>query len=231
METITLNATTRTIKGKQVKQLREEKKLPAVVYGKHEKNHDVTLDAGEFEKAFRKAGESTLVDLVVDGAAPLKVLIQDIQRDPILDRPVHADLRRVNMKEKLTLKVHLKFVGEAPAVKEQGAILVKNLAEVEIRCLPTDLVHEILVDLQTLKNFNDAIRVKDLPVNKGIEIMRRAEDIIVIANEPISEEELKAMEEKPVEDVSAVKSETDEKKAAKEAEAAAAASDKKEEKK
>lgn len=229
METLTLNATTRTITGKQVKQLRNEKKLPAVIYGKNEKNRDITIDAGEFEKVFRKAGESTLVDLVVDGADSFKVLIQDVQRDPLLDRLTHADLRQVNMKEKLTLKVQLKFVGEAPAIKELGAILVRNLDEIEVTCLPTDLVHEIEVSLLPLKNFNDTIRVKDLVVPKGIEIKRRPEDIIVIANEPMSEEELKALEEKPVEDVTAVKVETEEKKAAKEAEATD--KDKKEEKK
>lgn len=220
MEILKLNATKREITGKQVKKIRQDKKLPAVVYGKGEKNHDITVDAAEFEKMLRQAGESTLIELSIDGGAPVKVLIQDVQREPLLDGLTHVDFRQVNMKEKLSVKVAFKFVGESPAIKEQGGILVRSMDEVEVRCLPSDLVHEIVIDLSKLKNLNDKICVKDLVPPPGIEFHVRPDDIIAVINEPLTEEELKALEEKPVEDVSAVKSETDEKKAAKEAEAA-----------
>ncbi len=218
MEILKLQAKKRAVTGKQVKKIRQAKNLPAVVYGKGVPNQSVEISAAEFEKTYRAAGESTLIDLSVDGGAPTKVLIQDVQHDPMLNLVTHVDFRQVNMKEKLEVDVALKFVGEAPAVKEQGGILVHSLDEVRVRALPGDLVHEIEIDLSKLKNLNDAVRVKDIVPPKGIELLDRPEDIIVVVNEPMSEEELQALEEKPVEDITAVKVETEEKKAAKEAE-------------
>ncbi len=218
MEILKLQAKKRAVTGKQVKKIRQAKNLPAVVYGKGVPNQSVEISAAEFEKTYRAAGESTLIDLSIDGGAPTKVLIQDVQHDPMLNLVTHVDFRQVNMKEKLEVDVALKFVGEAPAVKEQGGILVHSLDEVRVRALPGDLVHEIEIDLSKLKNLNDSVRVKDIVPPKGIELLDRPEDIIVVVNEPMSEEELQALEEKPVEDITAVKVETEEKKAAKEAE-------------
>jgi len=218
MEILKLQAKKRDVTGKPVKKIRQAKGLPAVVYGKGVPNHNIEVSASDFEKAYRETGESTLIDLSIDGGAPVKVLVQDVQHDPLLNQVTHVDFRQVNMKEKLEVSVSLKFVGEAPAVKEQGGILVRSLDEVTVRALPGDLVHEIEIDLSKLKNLNDAVRVKDITPPKGIELIDRPEDIIAIVNEPMTEEELKALEEKPVEDVTAVKVETEEKKAAKEAE-------------
>jgi large subunit ribosomal protein L25 len=222
METITLNAKKRTTAGKQVKHLRAKGTLPAVVYGHGVETRSVELDAREFEKAFRTAGESSLVDLAIDGGKPVKVLIQDVQADPLRGRPLHADLREVKMTEKLDAEVVLKLVGEAPAVKELGGILVRSMDKIHVRCLPGDLVHEIEIDISGLKKFDDAVKVKHIVPPKGMELRANPEDVIVVINEPISEEELKAdLESKAVEDVSAVKVETEEKKAARAAEEAA----------
>ena len=223
METITLQAKKRSVIGKQTKQLRAKGVLPAVVYGHGVESRNIEVDTKTFEKLFRKVGESSLVDLVIDEAKPIKVLIQDVTTDPLQGRFVHADLRQVKMDEKLEAEVILKFVGEAPAVKEIGGILVRNMDTILVRCLPGDLVHEIEVDITGLKKFDDVIKVKDIVPPKGMEFKANPNEVIVVINEPISEEELTAsLESKPVEDVSAVKVETEEKKAAKAAEEAAA---------
>ena len=193
MEALKLEAKTRTIKGKQVKQLRTKGEIPAVVYGHGVASSDITLDLRAFEKAVRTAGESSLIDLAVDGAAPVKVLIHDVQHHPLRSTIIHADLRQVNMKEKLEANVTLKFVGEAPAVKALGAILLRNMDSVLVRCLPQDLVHEIEVDLGNLKNFDDQLTVGDLALPEGMEFVNGAEEVIAIAQTPISEEELAAM--------------------------------------
>lgn len=217
MEALTLQATSRQISGKKVKNVRKAGLVPAVVYGHGIPARDISVEQRAFDKLAEKAGESTLVDLVIDGAEAVKVLVHDIQRHPLKDTIIHADLRQVRMDEALEANVAFKFVGEAPAVKAHGAILVKNLTFVSVRCLPKDLVHEIEIDLTALKNFDDRISVGTLTPPPGIEFLNGAEELIVIASQPISEEELAALETKPEADVTAVKSANEEKKAERDA--------------
>jgi large subunit ribosomal protein L25 len=221
MEALKLEAKKRDVVGKQVKQLREEGLIPAVVYGHGIEAKDISVDYRAFEKTLRGAGESSLVDLVVNGDEAVKVLIQDVQYDPLKERVIHADFRQVNMKEKLEADVILKLVGEAPAVKALGAILVRNLSAITVKCLPQYLVHEIEVDLGALKNFDDSIKVSDIAVPEGMEFMNGPEELVVLAQQPISEEELAALETKPEADVAAVKVATEEKKAERDAAAEA----------
>ena len=213
MATLKLDAKIREITGKQTKQLRQAGSIPAVVYGHGVDTRNLTVDYRVFEKVLNEAGESSLIDLVVDGAEPVKVLIQDVQHDPIKSVITHVDLRQVKMTEKLEADIEFEFVGEPPAIKELGAILVRSMDSMPVRCLPQYLVHSIAVDLSALKAFGDTIKVKDIQLPEGMEFLAHADDVIAVVNEPISEEELKAMESKPVEDVSSVKVETDEKKA------------------
>ncbi len=221
MEALKLEAKTRVIKGKQVKQLRTVGQIPAVVYGHGIASQDISLDLRAFEKVLRQAGESSLIDLAVGDAAVVKVLVHDVQHDPLRSTIIHADLRQVNMKEKLEANVTLKFVGEAPAVKALGAILLRNMDTVTVRCLPQYLVHEIEVDLSNLKNLDDQITIGSLVLPEGMEFVNGPEEVIAIAQTPISEEELAALDTKSEGDVTAVKAANEEKKAGRDAAAAA----------
>ncbi len=87
------------------------------------------------------------------------------------------------MKEKIRTEVELEFVGESPAVKDLGAMLVKAIDRVEIECLPGDLISYLEVDLSVLKEINDIIRVKDLDVPKNIEILTDKETTVTLAEE------------------------------------------------
>ncbi len=230
MEALKLNTVSRTIKGKQVKQLRAEKKIPAVVYGHGVASRDVTVDYPVFEKLLEAAGESSLVDLSVDNGAPVKVLIQEVQYEPLTGKISHVDFRQVKMTEKLEADIEFNLIGEAPAVKEAGGILVHSLRKIPVRCLPQYLVPSIDIDISGLKQIHDSIKVKDIPKPEGMEFLVSPNSVIVVVNEPISEAELQELEAKPEADVAAVKVEGEEKKKA-EAEAAAAAGGEEKEKK
>lgn len=97
-------------------------------------------------------------------------------------------------------------------MKELAGILVKSVNELNVRCLPGDLVHEIEVDISPLVTFDDAIKISDIILPPGIEALNNANDVIATVTAPISEADLKALEEKPVEDVTAVKVEEKKKK-------------------
>lgn len=217
MEQFSLTANERSLTGKAVKQLRNAGTIPAVVYGHGVSNKNITVDARQFAKVLSKAGESTLIDLAIGSAGPVKVLVQGVQRHALRDDVLHVDFREINMNEKIELKVELQFVGESPAVKALGGILVKSMQEVTVRCLPKDLVHEINVDISKLAQFQDSIALKDLVLPAGLEIIGNDEDVVVLVQEPISEAELAALDQAVSVDVSAIKVETEEKKKEREA--------------
>lgn len=217
METVTLNAKSRSVIGKRVRDLRDQSLIPAVIYGHGVEARNLAVEYLPFEKALAKAGESSLIDLAIDGAAPVKVMIKDVQLHPLSSRIIHVDLRQVKLTEKLEADIEFNFVGEAPALKV-GGILVKSMDSISVRCLPTALVPSINVDLSVLKNIGDSIKTRDIVLPEGMESLDDPSAVVVVVNEPISEAELKELEAKPEMDVSAVKVESEEKKAKAEAE-------------
>lgn len=202
----TLTATKRVTKGQKVRWQTGE--LPAVVYGAGKETESLSLKPGEFLKLFRSAGEASLIDLQLDGQDTGKVLVQDVQHDPVKGDIIHVDLRRIDMHKPMTATVELKFTGEAPVIKEQGGTLVMTVHTVEVKCLPKDLISHIDVDLTLLKNFDVVVKIKDLAVPAGIEITKpHAEDLVVKATRALTEDEIKALEEKNAQlDVSKIES-------------------------
>lgn len=195
--TPTLTAQSRTLTGRKVRTLRNEGQIPAVVYGHNQDSLSLTLDQHSFEKLYSESGSTTLINLSVDEKTPVKVLIHDVQTDPLKHRITHADLYQVNLKEKLTTEIPLSFIGVADAVDILGGIFLTVRSEVEIECLPDDLVQELEVDISKLKTFDDSLTVADLVVPKGITILTEAEQVLASVTEPISEEELAALDEVP----------------------------------
>lgn len=188
--TIKLEAKTRTVTGKKTHILKTNKKVPAVLYGHGITNKNLEIDYLPFEKIYNQAGENTIVDLSIDGAAPVKVLVVDIQNDPIKHRITHADLHQIRMDEKLRTNITIKLIGEAPAVKEFGGVLVHNLSEIEVECLPADLIHEIDVEVSKLKTFNDVITVKDLNLPASLQVVGHgANDVVATVTRVAVEKE------------------------------------------
>lgn len=204
MAQITLNATKRAVTGKPVKKLRKAGKIPAVLYGHNVTTESLELSEGDFRKVFKKAGESTIITLDVDGKST-PVLIHDVHNHYLTEQPIHVDFYAVNMTEKLTATIPLHFEGESAAVKTLGGVLAKNLTELEVECLPIDLPQFIVIDISALVTFADSIRVADVKVSDKVEIKAAPEEVIISATPPRTEEEIKELDEKPVEaDVTAV---------------------------
>ncbi|MBU0598000.1 50S ribosomal protein L25 [Patescibacteria group bacterium] len=218
-EVAVLRAELRQSVGKKVDTVRQQGKIPAVLYGREIKNVNLFLDYRTFEIIYKEVGGSSLVDLQIDKQKPVKVLIHDIQRDPVTNNYIHADFYQVKMTEKITAEVAISFIGESRAVKESGGIMVKNLTSAKIEALPQDLVKEIEVDITSLKTFEDIIRVKDLKFPPGITIKEKMDRVVVKVQPPRTEEELKALEEKPEEKVDDIEKIGEKKEEGEEAEA------------
>ncbi|MBI3261211.1 50S ribosomal protein L25 [Candidatus Berkelbacteria bacterium] len=200
MAQVSLAAKPRPEKTK-AKPLLKEGRVPGIVYGHGFTNEAVLIAKKDLVKAHEQAGQSSLIELSVGEKEAFKVLIHDLQYDPVSDEPIHVDFYRVKMTEKIKTEIPLKFVGEAPAVEDLQGTLIQNKDELRVEALPQDLVHEIEVDISRLKTFEDKIHVKDLTIPNGIEVQEEPEEVVALVQPPRSEEELAALEEKVEEKV------------------------------
>lgn len=202
-KTISLKATIRKEVGKKADKLRKENLIPAVMYGNKIAAENITVNYNDFKKVYDKAGESALIELEVEGKK-LNVLIHDTQLAPMSGKISHIDFFQVNMKEEVETEIPLEFVGEAPAVKALGGVLIKNMDEISVKCLPADLPEKYVIDISTLATFDDVISVKDLKVSDKIEILLDGETVIALVAAPRTEESLSELDTKVEEDVSKV---------------------------
>ena len=141
--------------------------IPAVVYGAQKAGDavapvQVSVDPKTFLRILHsKSGMNTLITLKVPGEADARVLVKEVQLDPISHHPLHADFYRVNMDRRLKVTVPIVLKGEPRGVKVDGGVLDFLHREIEVECLPTEIPNSIEVDVTSL-NLNDAIHLRDL---------------------------------------------------------------------
>ncbi len=183
METIKISTITRDPKTERAKDLLKESLLPIEVYGKGKDNLHLKIAYQDFRRAYIKGGSSTILDLEVDKKGEQKVIVHEVTFHPVTDKMIHVDLAFVNMKKEITTSIPLIIEGISPAVKEEGGVLIHNKDEVEIKCLPTDLIHEIKVDISGLEHLHDNIKISDLTIPDKIEVLDST-DLTVISVTP-----------------------------------------------
>lgn len=213
-----LKATNRVELGSRVNALRKAGFLPGVLYGEKVPSQSVSVGYRDFEKAYKEAGESTLLKLDVSGKS-YPVLIHAIAYDPMRGNPLHVDFYAVRMDRALKVKVPVAFLGESPAVKNDGGILVKVAYELEVEALPQDLPHGLQIDISTLVNFESRILVRDIQLPHGVKVLMDADEVVALVEPPRSEEELATLAVAPVTgEVAEVKTERETKQELKEKE-------------
>ncbi len=202
MEKITLTAEIRNADEKN-KEIRANKEIPAVVYGKNQEPINIKVSFSDFLKTFRKAGESNIINLKV-GKKNIEVLVHDFQKEPVTGDFIHIDFYALIRGEVLTTNVTLNFVGNSEAVKE-GGILEELNKEIEVKCLPKNLVDHFDVDISVLKDFWDNIKVSDLNLGKDFEILTPADEVIVLVAKPKVEKTTEEAEEEITEETEETK--------------------------
>lgn len=169
MEKITLEVTEGIYD--TAKAAREADRIPMAYYGKGIENHGFSVDYQDFRRAYEKGGRSTIMYFVNEKGNEFPVLVQDIQYDPMTDKMIHVDVLAIDLTKPIRTSIPLVLTGVAPAVKELSGILVQSKKQVEVECLPNDLVHEINVDITTLIDFNTSLTVGDIQVPDTIKIL------------------------------------------------------------
>lgn len=177
----------RKVVGKKVKKLRKDGFLPANIYGKSVKSLSVQVPYKEFEKVYKEAGITGIVDVEVGGDVRPS-LIHNVQQDYYNHKLLHADFFQVNLKEKVTTMVKVVTLGIPTAVSEKLGLLLQPLAEVEIEALPTDLPDKIEVNVQPLSQVNAQITVGEIKAPEGVTILTDASQVVAKIGELISKE-------------------------------------------
>ena len=186
---ITLEAKTRDTAKSAAKDLRREKRVPAILYGHDVKNQSVSCAYQELHNVFVKAGESTIIELKTNGKS-VPVLIHQIDFDPVTEKYIHVDFYAPDMKKEVTANIPIRSEGESPGVKDEGGILIRHRETITVKCLPKDLPHDIEIDLSILKNISDSLTIEKVKVPAAVTIMDDPETLLFVVEPPRKEEEL-----------------------------------------
>ena len=174
-EKLSLAATARAATKHSAREARAGNRVPGVVYGHGTDSTPISVDGSEMLKTFRKAGQSTLISLEIDGQKKA-VLIHQVSLHPVRSTIWHVDFFAVNLKQKTTVHVPFSFAGESAAVKNLGGIFTVEHEGVDLRCLPNDIPHDLPVDISAIENFQDSIKVADISLPAGVELIHPETD-------------------------------------------------------
>jgi len=187
-ENIKMKAIKRELIGKTNRRLDSEQ-LAGVVYGTALESFPVSVDRHEFEQVLAHEGNisSKLIDLAVDGAKSVHVIVKSLQHDPLKGTVTHVDFWAVNMKQAISTTVPVHFEGEAPGVKT-GGVFMHNVSHINVEALPDDLPEFLTADISALE-IGDNIHVRDLVAPKGVTILDAEDEIVASVVAPAKEEE------------------------------------------
>lgn len=193
MQKVILEAEQRQIIGKQVKALRRQGKIPAILYGHSFTPTPISLNAREANLIIPRVTSSQIITINLAGEE-FSALVRERQRHPTMGNLLHVDFQVVSMTERLRANVMLEIVGEAPAVKEYGGLIVTGVEILDIEALPLDLPERITVDISELREIGDSIFVRDIDLPSSVELFTDPDEIVVIVTAPaalVEEEEAK----------------------------------------
>ena len=186
-----LRVRTGTNKTREIR--REDSMVPAIIYGNEEESKNIKLKLNELTKASENELFYTQVLKILLEGNEEKVVLKELQREPVKGKFLHADFQRVSRKTKLKVVVPFRFNGEedCEGVKTDGGVLAKAISEIEIACLAGNIPEAIEIDIANLM-LNEAIRLSDINLPEGAEIPGFDEEndqMIVSVNPQRAEEE------------------------------------------
>jgi len=174
-EQYSLEAQPRTVIGKQVKALRREGLVPAVIYGAGGEPVSVVCAYRPLEIVLKKAGGTHLINVTVDGATH-NALVREVQRDKIKRTILHVDFMRVDLTKKIRADVPLGIVNQVKLSSDLQ--LLHNVTSITVICLPTDIPDHIEVDVHNLTRAGDQITVADLPRIGSVDFLSDPHEVV-----------------------------------------------------
>ena len=207
MENLEQKFEERTLFGSKVGALRRSGKTPANIYGHSIESQAIQADTNTLEKILAKAGSTHMITLKSSSSRKgHKVLVKEVQRNPITGALIHIDFHEVKMTDKVKVEVPLVLTGEAPAAGRKDLLLLENIRTVEVECLPDEIPESIPIDLSEMDQAGDHITVRNLQLSDNIHILTHPEEVIVrveMARTAVTEEEEVEAEEEMAEETAA----------------------------
>jgi large subunit ribosomal protein L25 len=171
--------------------MRREGWLPGVINVDKGATRMVRLNSHDFEKMLhRHRSENLILEVSVDGEAPKKMLIKEVQHHPLSGQPLHIDFIEISMTKKIRLDIPLRLIGDPVGVLQEGGVLEQPLRTLQVECLPGDLVEEIIIDVSEMK-LGGSILVRDLKIDPKLTIVTTGNIAVAAVSAPRVEEEAK----------------------------------------
>lgn len=202
---ITLSVQKRDVLGKQVKELRRQGKVPAVIHERGKDSVHVLIEAADLKKAFSSAGKHSAIKVDVDGKN-YTTIVKDVMNEPASSNIYHAVFQAIKEDELVTAEIPIKIVGEIPA-ERANLLVLKNLEILNVEALPKDLIDVVEVDGSSLVDVSDKLHVSEVKLPDTITIKTEPETVIASVEMPKDQvaeadaalEEMKEQDETDVE--------------------------------
>ena len=169
--------------------LRKDGFIPAVYYGRTQASTPIAVSLRDFEKTWKTGGESSVITLEDEKKRRLEALIHDIDLDPLTNRPRHVDFYVFEEDKTIEVSIPLEFVGVAPVVKNNGAVLVKVLRELNVEAMPRSIPNSLDVDISGLDDFESQVLAGDIKLPKDVTLMEDPEEVVAAVSRPQEEVE------------------------------------------
>ena len=176
MEQIELNAATRDVLGKKVRFLRRQGITPVHVFGHGIESLALQCDTANLQRVLAHTGQTRVINLRIDGEnTPRTVMVRETQQNILKGDLLHVDFYQVKMTEVIDVDVPIVLVGEAPALSTKENMLAQELNTLSVQCLPANIPNSIEVDVTSLTEPDQAIRVRDIVPGEGVTILNDPE--------------------------------------------------------
>jgi len=191
LKQLELKATLRSTVGNgPARQLRQQGKMPAVLYGPKTESVPLIIDTKELEACLKEGSVAqSIFNLAVEGGAKkaTAVMIREMQRHPVSGDILHADFYEIDMKHRIRVMVPVTTVGKSKGVELGGTLQIVR-REIEVLCLPTEIPDNIVVDITEL-DMGDSVHVDELPLPDGVELPADLNFTVLTVMSPKIEEE------------------------------------------
>jgi len=175
---LVLEVKPRELTGKKAKKLRKQGLVLANIYGPEFKSQSVSVNSKDFSKTYKFARETAVVYLALN-KDEIPVLIKNVQKHPVTDLILHVDFRKIDLKKKIETAVPVKVVGASEAVSQKGGVLLVQTDTILVEALPQDIPSVIEVDISTIKDIGQEIKVSDLKKSNQYEIKTPSEKVVI----------------------------------------------------
>ncbi len=173
-----LKVENRTLLGKKIKKLRKQGIVPSNIFGPEFKSTSISVDKKEFIKVYRVVRETGVVYLSL-GKEEIPCLIKHLQKHPVTDVLLHVDFRKIDLAKKIETNVPVKTIGVSEAVSQKGGVLLLQSENLLVEALPQDIPHTIDIDISTIKELGQEIKVSDIAKSSKYLIKTSPEKVVV----------------------------------------------------